>query len=265
MIVTAKTRISAIIDTNSKAIDVIASINANFRKLKNPILRKLLASQVNVEQAARIGKTSCEIILKKLEEIGFEVVLPAEAGEMKVNPAEEKTDTGTMNIHSLDVRAMLAEGNDPFSLIMKTIKDLPVNTALEIVNTFEPIPLINILARNGYKSWTNIINDKEYRTYFLYTGKVDSTVSEEEKSLPDFQQLLRQFAGKFVQVDVRQLEMPYPMITILNELAELKPGLALLVHHKRVPQLLLPELDSQDFRYAMEEPEEGYVKMIIYR
>lgn len=40
MIITENTRISEIIKHDSRTIDVIASINKHFKKLKNPVLRK---------------------------------------------------------------------------------------------------------------------------------------------------------------------------------------------------------------------------------
>ena len=73
MKINQQTKISALIKENEKAIDAISSINPHFNKLRNPILRKVLASRVTIADAARIGKCNIEVFFKKLAEIGFEV------------------------------------------------------------------------------------------------------------------------------------------------------------------------------------------------
>ena len=73
MIISANTKISALIKENSKAIDAIAEINPHFRKLKNPVLRKVLAPRVTIEMAAKIGGVDVQVFFNKLEQIGFEI------------------------------------------------------------------------------------------------------------------------------------------------------------------------------------------------
>ncbi|MDX5436888.1 MAG: DUF1858 domain-containing protein, partial [Pontibacter sp.] len=55
MEIAANTKISAILKANPDAIEAIAAINRHFEKLRNPLLRKILASRVTIADAARIG------------------------------------------------------------------------------------------------------------------------------------------------------------------------------------------------------------------
>lgn len=55
MVVNRDTRISKLIDENYDVIDTIVSINKHFRKLKNPVLRRVLAPRVSVADAAKKG------------------------------------------------------------------------------------------------------------------------------------------------------------------------------------------------------------------
>ena len=55
MYINENTKISVLINYNPKSVDAIVSISNNFDKLKIPILRKVLASRVNIKQAAKIG------------------------------------------------------------------------------------------------------------------------------------------------------------------------------------------------------------------
>ena len=65
MVVNRKTRISTLIAEDSKVIDTIASINKHFNKLKNPVLRRVLAPRVTIEDAAKIGGVTINVFLKK--------------------------------------------------------------------------------------------------------------------------------------------------------------------------------------------------------
>jgi len=260
MIINNQTRISDIIQENEKAIDVIASINSHFRKLKNPVLRKLLASKVTLGQAARIGNVSNQTILDKLKEIGFEVAESLPEKEADTGKAGFEIDT--KKLRTLDVRPYIESGSDPFPIISKAIKKLSANQTLLIINTFEPVPLIRLLESQGIRSMVHQESKELYKTYFQKSEKAESDGHTGHTEL-SYAALLEKLDGRLKEVDVREMEMPYPMITILNELAELEQGHGLLVHHKRVPQFLLPRLDEQKLKYAIQQAEDDYVLMII--
>jgi len=66
-------------------------------------------------------------------------------------------------------------------------------------------------------------------------------------------------------VDVRQLEMPLPMHTILEALGTLPAEKALFVYHKRIPVFLLPELEERNLSYRIKEISETEVHLLIYK
>ena len=51
----------------------------------------------------------------------------------------------------------------------------------------------------------------------------------------------------------------------LEELEELKENGALYVHHKKVPQYLLPELAERNFKTWIAEVDENNVKLLIHK
>lgn len=65
----------------------------------------------------------------------------------------------------LDVRPVLADGTDPFQLIMSKINELKEGEALEIINTFTPAPLITVLKRQGFSAYTEMVNDQLVHTF----------------------------------------------------------------------------------------------------
>ena len=72
MKITKKTKISELIKHDIRSIDAIASIAKPFKKLKNPLLRKLMASRVNIAEAAKIGGATVAEFVQVLAPLGFE-------------------------------------------------------------------------------------------------------------------------------------------------------------------------------------------------
>ena len=171
MIISANTKISSLIDANPRAIDTIAEINSNFRKLKNPVLRRVLAPRVTIKMAAKIGGVDLQVFFDKLERLGFEIdnnstdLINNSDKEINKN-IDNMFDLENDKITVLDVRKGLAKGIDPFGEIMATIKDFSDGEVLKIVNTFEPVPIINVLKQKGFTSKVEHISEKEIHTYF---------------------------------------------------------------------------------------------------
>ncbi len=268
MIVNAQTKISKLINENPEAIDVIASINKHFKKLKNPVLRKLLAPRVSVAEAARIGGATVEEFLNRLKSIGFEVDYSINNTEINETSTENKMEEiNKRKLVSMDVRPDIARGEDPFKLIMGLIRTLPDDSVLEIINVFEPIPLISHLNDKGYSSLTERPEENVVNTYFWKTGEVkaDKLPDIEEVEEPTFEEKLEFFGDKIVTLDVRGLEMPEPMMNVLIETEKLPDGYGLYVHHQRIPQYLLPELKKRGLNILHYKEDENNVKLLIHK
>lgn len=265
MIVSKNTKISKILKEKPEAVEVIASINKHFRKLKNPILRKVLAPRVTVKDAASIGKTEINVFLKKLQSIGFEVAFDTTA--IKETKVVQKQKVNHENIVELDVRPTIETGADPFSEIMGAVKKMKEGETLKIINVFEPIPLIDILKNKGYKTWTDSISTNEYHTYFSKqtSASHQKIVAEMPFSEESFDGKLLSYGENIREIDVRHLEMPEPMVTILKEIELLPEDHVLLVNHKKVPQFLLPELESRNFEWMHKDIAPGDTTIIIFK
>jgi uncharacterized protein (DUF2249 family) len=271
--INATTKISKLIEMNPEAIDVIASIKKQFRKLQNPILRRTLASRVTIKDAAKIGNVSVDVFMQKLAEIGFDVEVNKSDGKTlldtkcpKVGEIQnENIILKDMKVIELDVRPGLEKGIDPFQIIMKEIKTLEDGEVLRVINTFEPLPLINVLKNKGYRSWTER-QDNLVLTYFQKTEESVTKGLEHSQNLSNsnFEETMARFAGKLIDVDVRGLEMPEPMMIILEKIEDIPEGHALYVHHERIPQYLKPELHNRGIELLIYEEENG-VKLLIYK
>lgn len=279
MVIHEKTRISDIIKANPASIEVIAAINKHFIKLKNPVLRKLLASRVNVRDAANIANVRPEEILQALQTLGFEIntgTLMTES-DKDVNQEDQNFDRSEKakniefgnDVIRMDVRPLLEAGTDPFNAITKQVKALLPNQKLLIINTFEPVPLINMLKEQGFEYLTTRPEKGEVHTLLFKKGPASGSVASQsavhENDHIFFQEKLNAHKDNFRLVDVRHLEMPLPMVTILKELELLDEGQALLVEHKKFPQFLLEELTTRGFSLVSKIIDVNHTRLLIYK
>src|SRR3990170_3073475 len=66
MRITAETRVSDLLDAHPEAVEVLAEFNPHFAKLRNRVLRKIMAPRVTLAQAARIAQVDVEAMLHVL-------------------------------------------------------------------------------------------------------------------------------------------------------------------------------------------------------
>jgi uncharacterized protein (DUF2249 family) len=269
MIINSETRISKLIEVNKETIDIISSINKHFRKLKNPILRKTLASRVTIADAARIGGVTVELMIEKLQTIGFETLeknVSESNTQNKKNRTINNIEMKRETIIELDVRPILAKGTDPFKSIMAELDKMADGSTLMIINSFEPIPLLNILKTKGYTYETERPEDGVVHTFLEKSGEEKVSVNETVVAQNlNFEDVELKYKGKMTEVDVRHLEMPLPMVTILEEIEKVGEGSALYVHHKKLPQYLIPELEDSNFQWVSKEIDVSNLKLIIFK
>jgi len=91
--------------------------------------------------------------------------------------------------------------------------------------------------------------------------------NEETVEVPQisFDEKYKTFIGKMKCIDVRDLEMPEPMTTILSELEKLPTAHSLFVDHKKIPQFLLPELKQRGFEILYNRKSETHLQLLIYK
>src|SRR3569833_1073227 len=206
MIISPSTRIGAVIKGYPKAIETLVSLSPHFNKLKNPVLRRLLAPSINIEP---------EI--------------------------------------THDASVQLAAGEDPLNAILKKLSGGRPNETMLVSNSFEPVPLIRILKAKGYLIAVSKKAPGLVYTYITRMHAADLPDDIEPPSTEDagiYDEILKHYNLKFTEVDEREMEMPRPMITILNELEQLQSWEALYVRHKKIPVYLLPELRERIFFFV---------------
>lgn len=266
------TSIATLINWKKESIDAIASIAPPLKRLKNPILRKIMASRVSVTEAAKMGNCKVEDFIRVLKPLGYDFISSKkEEVSMPVVKPKWLSDATENEIATYDARPILEQGTDPLKEILSVFKEVKPGQILCLVNSFVPTPLIHLLKKEKAEaSFVEEFDKTLCHTYFLKSKATVSEEIKEQKDAPseaqDFGKLLSQFSeSKIKTIDVRAMEMPMPMQTILAELKILPSDGALFVHHKKVPVYLLEALQEMDYDIAMKTIDEHNLDLIIYK
>jgi TusA-related sulfurtransferase len=265
--INANTKIAAIIKQHPDALETIISINPKFEKLRNPILRKIMAGRTSIAMASKISGCSVNTFFEKLKPLGFKIdtlTMPVE--ERKKEVPDFITSLKKEQLVELDVRPVIASGKDPLSLITEKVKTIKPGQVLKITNSFEPVPLMRLLEKQGFVVYADVLSDILVETYFFKQDIAATTIMEPGNNTAEgWEETLQKFADNLQTIDVRSLEMPLPMLTILKKLENLPKDTALFVYHKRIPVFLLPELTEKKFDYRIKEISDGEVRLLIFK
>ena len=266
MTINPNTKIAALLKSHPGALDAIVSITPKFEKLRNPLLRKLMAGRTSISMAAKISGCGIEAFYEKLKPLGFEPdnAIAEEAEKVHPVPAFLHKVDGE-NIVVLDVRPTIESGNDPLKEIMNAVKQIPKVGALKIINSFEPTPLIKLLEKQGYAYFADQVNEDTVETWFYKEKESTIELPQVSNNTEDWDAVVEKYSDRLVDIDVRELQMPLPMHTILEALETLPSEKALFVFHKRIPVFLLPELKERGFDYRIKEISDGQVRLLIFK
>lgn len=263
--ITKDMKISKVLASYPQTLGVLIKASPHFKKLENRILRKALAGRVTVEQAASIAGVDLYSLLYELNKSINNFVEPIKTLSEEMNNEEtvkqkpeilEKINID--KIHKLDGRPIIESGKDPFQDIMAVVKELKGDEILLIINSFEPIPLYSVLGKKGFEHWTEKENDS-FKIYFYKERKiVQGESSQKQKSTSnevDYKNV--------IELDVRELVPPEPMVKILETLSKVDENTVLLVHHHREPMMLYPKLEERGYDAVANKIEENYFKVVI--
>jgi len=267
MILNADTKIAAIIKEHPDALEAIIRISPKFEKLRNPLLRKLMAGRTTIGMATKIGGCSTTAFYEQLKPLGFKMdTITIPVAEEKKEVPDFMLNLKKEQIVELDVRPVIASGKDPLSIITEKVKTIKAGAVLKIINIFEPIPLMRLLEKQGFLVYADVIHDNLVETYFFKKSETGETIATPNADVTaGWEDALQHYGDKIKIIDVRQLEMPLPMHTILEDLDTLPNDTALFVYHKRVPVFLLPELAERNFDYRIREISDGEVRLLIFK
>ncbi len=274
MQITAETRVSDLLNAHPEAVEVLAEFNPHFAKLRNRMLRKIMAPRVTVAQAAQIAQVDVGAMLTMLARATGQAPTPPCAA-----PAPAPAPSGTASARppfldlfegehlvTVDVREDIRRGQEPFAKIMAAAKGLKPDQALLLRNVFEPVPLYQVLGKKGLDHWTECRGPEDWWIYFYPspTGGSGGGAAFSPGAGGRGAGGTERAPGE-VLVDARGLEPPQPMQRILEALANLPESATLRARTDRRPMLLYPKLEERGCRYETQEAEDDGYETRIWR
>jgi uncharacterized protein (DUF2249 family) len=258
-------RISAVLARDERLLDVLVSTAPAFARLKNPLMRRTMASLVTVQQAAQIAGLDADALVDRLNRA------LADGGAAPARPPPQASTSSTAPTSTpvpatllatppellvdLDVREELRAGREPFARIMGAVRDLAPGSVLRLRAIFEPAPLYGVLAKKGLSHFTERIASDDWRVWFFRDAGAPAAPSAPQSAITE--------GDDVVILDVRDLEPPEPMVRTFEALETLPRGKTLVQLNVRVPQFLLPKLDERGFSYEIHEQSADLVRVFI--
>jgi TusA-related sulfurtransferase len=261
MIINADTKISELIKHNASVIDRLVILRPAFKKLKNPILRKVLTPRVSISQACKMGNCTVEEFFLSVRDLGFE---PENFSDTEKQIHETKFSIEGKNEFYLDIDNYLETSKDPFPIILNAIKEKENNSVICLCSSFDPVPLKQILSEKNILFFSVKSGENKILTYIQPGNWKNNEENVSEYSQNDFLQKWNELSGKMEITDVRGMEMPQPLLIITDKLQKMKKGQALGILHERKPELLLERIKAAGMKTMYAVFGESDVRLIVF-
>ena len=164
----------------------------------------------------------------------------------------------------VDVREDLRNGREPFSRIMAAVGALGENEVLHLRAIFEPAPLFTVLAKRGLVHESLAHAPDDWSVWF-WRPVSDEKQKPQVPQVPASTDSAHAVDSQTVELDVRGLLPPEPMLRTLEALETLPTGHQLMQINVRVPQFLLPILAERGFACEVDESSADRVLVRIWR
>jgi uncharacterized protein (DUF2249 family) len=262
-----------LIAEDAGAINRLADLNPLFGVLLDPEHRNAMAGQIRLGEAARVAEVSFETLCAVLRDqpppattataptaTAPTATAPQPAPVEAAAPGDWFAEAERLSAHHLDVRPLLAAGQDPFAQVMSASAKVPSGGFLVIDAPFDPAPLRRVLAGKGFTSLGRQIGPNHWR--ICWRREEEASVREETpvpRHGPEPWQ-----AADGTHLDVRGLQPPEPMTRVLD-LIDQGNSDRLVLHHDREPFLLYPMLAERGWSCLSIEHLEGEVRIRLVR
>jgi len=166
---TPATKVADLLESWPELEEVLIAQAPAFRRLKNPVLRRTVARVATLEQAAGVGGVPVrELVAVLRRAAGMEADGgPADAGTGASSGPQAPPDwlDPARVGETLDADALLDAGQVPLTLVNERARALAPGQILRIDSGFRPVPLVEALAKQGYRSFVHEAEPGRFETF----------------------------------------------------------------------------------------------------
>jgi hypothetical protein len=142
--ITPEAKVGYLLDKFPQLEEVLIEMAPEFKKLRNPVLRKTIAKVASLQQIAQLGNVPLAEMINKLR---------SEAGiQDEISDVEDKSIESTdppdwfdksRVVKTFDARPMLEAGEQPVTKVLQELQELTHGQIYELTAPFLPAPLID--------------------------------------------------------------------------------------------------------------------------
>jgi hypothetical protein len=165
--ITPETRIAQLLDAYPQLEDLLIRQAPAFERLKNPILLRTVARLTTLERAAGIAGLDVRTLVRRLREGAGLPVEPEEAAEGAAEPpgAAPAWLTGRAPTAQIDADALLDRSETPLPKVLEAARALAADGLLEVTASFKPLPLVEALEHQGFRTHLEALADGRFGLY----------------------------------------------------------------------------------------------------
>ncbi len=165
--ITPDTKIGVLLDKFPQLEEVLIKMAPEFKKLRNPILRKTVAKVASLRQVAALGKVPLPEMINTLrKKAGIQDKFADIDSDMTLAKDRPSWFSDSKIVSRLDIRSMLKSGEQPIQHVLRECQKLKPDEIFEVISPFLPAPLIEQANKQGYSVWSKEESKDVYKTYF---------------------------------------------------------------------------------------------------
>ncbi len=164
--ITPETKIGVLLEKFPQLEKTLIEVFPEFKKLRNPILRKTIARVTSLRHAAAVAKVPiAELINKLRNEAGIKEEFQTDESIMSFSKEIPSWFSPSSIVQSLDARSILDKGEKPLNKVLADCKSLKAGEIYELTTPFLPAPLIDNAQKQGFLVWAKEEDERIFKTY----------------------------------------------------------------------------------------------------
>ena len=161
-------KVAALLDHFPELENALVEMAPEFRKLKNPFLKKTIARITTLKQAAAIANLPVETLVNRLRLMAGQPILEG----FEINADDfEGTQPGWLTtkdpVKTFDATEIIRTGGMPLGQIMDDLEGLPEGEIYLLITPMLPVPLLEKARDKGYRTWSEKVNDHRYDNWLM--------------------------------------------------------------------------------------------------
>lgn len=166
--ITAETKVARLLDSYPDLEPALLEMAPEFRKLKNPVLRKTIARVTSLRQAATVAGLSAHDLVNRLRVMaGMPPIELPDNLEAELMGEPPPWLAGKPVAATYDASEGIRSGKMPLSNIMQQLETLSSQEVLLLITPLLPAPLLEKVREKDYRTWTEKPDPQIYHSYIL--------------------------------------------------------------------------------------------------